>query len=103
MKASLFTTFFAAGCLVLGIYLGGKYLGKGDVIASLCVMGEVAVRDGYLSKDQLLELSEKTGHEIKTRYPPLADNITLTDRSIVNDLSDSDCTRILGQLIQGMQ
>ncbi|MCG8427715.1 MAG: hypothetical protein MI754_10210 [Chromatiales bacterium] len=103
MKATIFTTFLAAICIVIGMYLGGKYLGKGDIVATLCIMGETAIEQNYLNKEQLLELSEKTGLALKRNYPELAETIAAGDRSVVVDMSNSDCTQITGYLIRGTQ
>ena len=103
MKSYISTTFVVAGSVLLGMYLGDKYMGKGETMAALCVMGDVAVEQGYLSDQQLIELSEKTGQEIKSKYPQLAETLGSIDRSIAGDLSHSNCTKVVNYLIKGMQ
>lgn len=103
MKAYLATTFLMAGSVLFGMYLGGKYLGKGETLAAMCVMGDVALEQGYLSESQLGELSGRTGQAIKKQYPQLAETFSSTDRSIAGDVAHSNCVMVVNNLLAGMR
>ena len=77
------------------MYVGGKYVGQGEVVATLCVMGDVAVKDGVLSEPQFLALAESTGRKIRADYPQLAGVVALSDESARRASPESSCSQIL--------
>ncbi len=103
MKNLIITIFVSSATLLLGLYIGAKYIGQGEVIATLCVMGDVSVKEKYLSQKQFLELSESTGRKIKGDYPILAENIALSDAAVNRASKYSDCSQILVALTKGIQ
>ncbi len=103
MKKLIITILVSSATLVLGLYIGAKYIGQGEVIATLCVMGDVSVKDEYLTQQQFLALSESTGRKIKRDYPVLAENIALSDAAVDRASKHSNCSQILVALTKGIQ
>jgi hypothetical protein len=101
MKNFIITLVISIATLLAGLYLGAKYIGKGEVITALCVMGDVAVKEKYLSKEQFLSLTEDMGRQLKMKYSLLANNIVLSDDSVERASDSSDCSQILVAFTKG--
>ena len=103
MKHTLVTIVAAALSLVIGAYFGGKYIGKGESILLTCVMGEVAVKEGYITLDKYLSLSERTGAVISERYPIAGRVLMMSDAFIDSASKSSGCSQVLVSLTKGMK
>jgi hypothetical protein len=103
MKNIIITALVSIATLMAGLYIGASYIGKGEVFVTLCVMGEVAVKENYLSEQQLLSLLESTGKKIKMDYSVLADNISLSDEFVSRASGNSNCSQMLVGLTKGMK
>jgi len=87
---------------LLGGYLGTVYFAKGEVILSMCTMGDIATKNSYLTKQQLLSLAEKTGQELTIKYPLVAKHLLLDEASIGKASEQSDCSQLLVSLSKGI-
>ncbi len=76
-------------------------MGQGKVVATLCVMGDVAVKNGFLDEQEFLRLAESTGQRIRADYPDLASVIAPGDESARRASPDSSCSQILLALTKG--
>ena len=102
MKALVITVLISIATLISGLYLGARYIGEGEVVVALCVMGDVAIKENYLSKRDFLSLSEKTGRKLKDKYPLLAKNLELSDAAVNMASEHSTCSQILVALTNGI-
>lgn len=103
MKRILVIVMVVVLSLITGAYFGGKYIGKGESILLICVMGEVAVKEGYLTGDKYLSLSEETGKLISERYPIVGKQLVMSDAFINSASKASNCSQILVSLTKGMK
>ena len=103
MKNIAIVAIVSIATLIAGLYLGAKYIGEGEVVIALCVTGDVAVKENYLSEQQLLELYEATGRKLKSDYPILAENMALSDESVSRASEYSNCSQALVALTKGMK
>jgi len=103
MKILVITVLISITTLISGLYVGARYIGEAEVVVALCVMGDVAIKENYLSKQKLLNLSEKTGRKLKDNYPLLAKNLELSDAAVNRASEHSNCSQILVALTNGMK
>ncbi len=103
MKHIVLTIVAVVLSLIAGAYFGGKYIGKGESILLTCVMGDVAVKEGYLTLDRYLSLSERTGAVISERYPIVGRELMMSDTFVDSASKASDCSQILVSLTKGMK
>ncbi len=89
--------------LVFGMLVGWKVLGTGEVVVSLCVLGDVAEKEGYLEREQYLELLQSTGKQIKTNYPILAKSMKLSKKTMGLASEHSNCSQALVAISKGME
>ena len=81
MKCIVITLIVSIATLILGLYFGWKYIGAGEVAATLTVMKKKAVGEGYMSEEKFTELLEKSGKELQKEYPSVAKAIQSTKSS----------------------
>ena len=81
MKCIVITLLVSIATLLLGLYFGWKYIGTGEVAATLTVMKKKAVDEGYMSEEKFTELLEKSGKELQKEYPSVAKAIQTTKSS----------------------
>ncbi len=81
MKCIVITLIVSIATLILGLYLGWKYIGAGEVAATLTVMKKKAASEGYMSEEKFTQLLEKSGKELQKAYPSVAKAIESTKSS----------------------
>lgn len=103
MKNTMMVIAAVSIALIIGLFLGGKYIAKGELVVAMCVLGDTAIEEEYLSEENLLRLTESTGKVIRSKYPVIASNIQLSNESIGRASKNSRCSQILVALSKGAQ
>ena len=75
------TLIVSIATLIFGFYFGWKYIGAGEVSATLTVMQKKAASEGLMSEETFTQLLEKSGKELQKEYPSVAKAIQSTKRS----------------------
>ena len=99
MKCIVITLLVSITTLMLGLYFGWKYIGAGEVAATLTVMKKKAVDEGYMSDEKFTELLEKSGKELDKNYPAVAKAIRTTKSSAKIASKNAD---VIDALVKGM-
>ena len=81
MKCIVITLIVSIATLILGLYFGWKYIGAGEVAATLTVMKKKAASEGYMSEEKFTQLLEKSGKSLQKEYPSVAKAILSTKGS----------------------
>ena len=103
MKNTIVIIIFVVTAFIIGLFLGGKYLGEGEVVLAMCVLGDTAIEEGYLSEEELMLLTESTGKAISDDYPFFVSSIQLSNDSISRASENSRCSQILVALSKGIK
>jgi hypothetical protein len=87
----------------LGLYVSWKFIGQSEVITTLCTIGDVAVEENILTKDEFLILSESTGRKLSNKYGSFVNNLIWDDEALKQASPDSDCSQIMKAINKGMK